>query len=370
MAAQSSVSAIYVIAPGGRTATGGMCRMVDYVMSEWESHNRRPPLVLVDSSGPYVKWKMPFYFAKAVARLTYDGLRGRIALLHIHTASHGSVVRKGLLIWLGQLLRVPVVVHMHSGYFVEFYRDLPSFLQRIITVTFRRADRFIVLGDSWRRFFFENVGLDPKRIRVIFNAVSGPAQYQPLMTLPERRRLVFAGLLIEGKGLSELLIALAKLTSWHLDVAGNGDSTPYRRQAELLGIGSQITFHGWLPSADLRRLLAVSHVVVLPSRKEALPMIIIEAMAYGLAVIATSVGAIPDVVTDGVSGLLVPPGNINALTVALATVIDDPDRCVALGAEARRRYQQDFEISTANDRIAATFAELLGQHQFHDTVVQ
>ena len=130
-----------------------------------------------------------------------------------------------------------------------------------------------------------------------------------------------------------MLIALAKLTSWHLDVAGNGDSTPYRRQAELLGIGSQITFHGWLPSADLRRLLAVSHVVVLPSRKEALPMIIIEAMAYGLAVIATSVGAIPDVVTDGV-------------------------------------YQQDFEISTANDRIAATFAELLGQHQFHDTVVQ
>lgn len=107
-------AAIYVVSPGGRHATGGICRMVDNLMTEWEQRERQPSLVLVDSYGNKGKGHMPAYFAAAFWCVLYNGLRGRIGLLHLHMAECGSVLRKGMLVWLARLLGVPAVVHVHG----------------------------------------------------------------------------------------------------------------------------------------------------------------------------------------------------------------------------------------------------------------
>lgn len=353
---------IFVVAPGGRTATGGMCRMVDYFMTEWEARGRQPPLLLVDSSGPYVKWKMPFYFAGAFLRLLVEGLRGRIGLLHIHVSERGSVLRKGLLTRLGRALRVPVILHMHGADFAEFYEGLPTPARGMVTRTFRLAARFIVLGQAWRHFFIEQVGLDPGRVVTLHNAVPGPA------SIPERSgdgacRIVFAGVLSERKGLKELLSALGtdplKHMSWHLEVAGNGEQGPFREQAQTLGFEDKVRFHGWVDQDGMRRLLSGCDIMVLPSRNEGLPMIIIEAMAHGLAVVSTPVGSIRDALEDGVTGLLVPPKDVAALAQALARLIEDPATRRSMGAAGRARWTQHFEISRLNDRLQTVFAETM-----------
>ena len=101
--------------------------MVDNFMTEWEQRERRPPLVLVDSYGNKGKGYMPAYFVSAFWCVLINGLCGRIGLLHLHMAECGSVLRKGLLLWLARLLRVPAVVHVHAAEFVDFYAALPRF---------------------------------------------------------------------------------------------------------------------------------------------------------------------------------------------------------------------------------------------------
>ena len=83
-------------------------------MTEWEQRERQPSLVLVDSYGNKGKGHMPAYFAAAFWCVLYNGLRGRIGLLHLHMAECGSVLRKGMLVWLARLLGVPAVVHVHG----------------------------------------------------------------------------------------------------------------------------------------------------------------------------------------------------------------------------------------------------------------
>jgi glycosyltransferase involved in cell wall biosynthesis len=364
---------IYVVAPGGRSATGGMCRMVDYTMAEWEAAGRLPRMRLVDSTGPYIKWRQPFHFASALGRVLTDGLRGRIALLHIHAAERGSVLRKALFIHLADLLGVPSVIHMHAAGFEAFYGRAPGFVRRAVTRAFRKASRFIVLGGETARYFVETVGLDRDRVAVVRNAVpdpdatlgalsgtlSGTAWREPHAVC----HLAFVGALIERKGLAELIAALAHPQMpdqrWHLNIAGNGDPAPWRKLAEQHGVADRVTFHGWLDSAGVQRLLAVSDALVLPSWAEGLPMVVIEAMAHGLPVVCTPVGAVREAVEDGATGLLVPPGDPASLAHALARLVRSPALRRRLGQAGRQRYVAEFGIVRLNDRLEGVFAEAL-----------
>ena len=143
IAATRRPAEIYVVSPGGRSAPGGISRMVDYFMSEWEQQKRLPSLTLIDSYGTRGKWHIPAYFLGAFCRVLLDGGLGRIAVLHLHTAERGSVVRKGMFILLARMLRIPTVVHMHGAEFADFYQALPSVLRRLVSAVFRLADRCI-----------------------------------------------------------------------------------------------------------------------------------------------------------------------------------------------------------------------------------
>jgi glycosyltransferase involved in cell wall biosynthesis len=366
MARSIPLPSIHVVAPGGRTATGGMCRMVDHMMTEWAAAGREPALTLVDSTGPYVKWRQPFQFAAALARVLVAGLRGRIALLHIHVAERGSVLRKAAFIHLGCALGVPCVVHMHGAGFVASYDAASPLVRRAVTHAFRKARRFVVLGSAWERYFVETVGLDRERVVVVRNAVPDPAP-PPDRPASHACRLAFVGALVERKGLGELIEALADPwmfgLAWRLDVAGNGDPAPWRKRASDLGLASRITFHGWLDGAGVQRLLAASDALVLPSRAEGLPMVVIEAMAHGLPVVCTPVGTVPDAVTDGVNGLLVPPRDVEALADALARVAGDAALRRRLGRAGRERFLAEFGMSRQNDLLARIFEDAMREAQ-------
>jgi hypothetical protein len=121
--ARRSAGKIYVISCGGRTGPGGMPRMVDYYMTEWEAQGRAPQLMLIDSTGPSYDWRrqplsaiwrQPIYCFRALAQVAGAGLLGRVAGLHIHMAERGSVFRKAAFIYIGRLLKRPVVIHMHA----------------------------------------------------------------------------------------------------------------------------------------------------------------------------------------------------------------------------------------------------------------
>lgn len=340
--------AVYIVAPGGLDDRAGIGRLVTSVTRFWCGHDTGPSFRVVDPYGPAVLAIAPLYFARALVTILWDAWRGRIALLHVHMSSKGSVLRKGIIMRLGTRLRLPVIVQLHGTDFDRFYRWLPGFAQQALRRTLGQAHSVLVPGAYWHRVMVDELGLAPSHVQVLPNAVRVPR------ALPERSqhpgcRILFLGRLTASKGVPELLDALAdrrlRDLDWQARLAGPGDVDGVRRRAAALGIGHRVEVSGWVPEIEARRLLGASDIFVLPSHFEGLSMALLEAMAFGLAVIATPVGATEDAIADGVSGVLVPVGDRDALARALGRVTGDAALRGALQANARRRACDLFDIA-------------------------
>ncbi|MDB5318294.1 MAG: glycosyl transferase family 1 [Rhodospirillales bacterium] len=356
---------VYVIAPGGTTAVGGMARFTDYVTRDWSTEQTGIELIVVDSTGPYVKWKMPFHFASAVLRVLIDGLRGRIDLLHINMTEYGSVARKLILLQLGRALGIPSVIHMHAANFVAFFEWLPPLVQRAVVRSMGHARRIVVLGRFWAEYM-ERIGISPVRITIIRNAVPGP-ETALVREGSGTCRILFLGALTERKGIPELIQAAGSEAmrglDWVMLIAGNGDPDPWRAQAVRLGVEDRVRFIGWVDSPRARNLLTESDIFVLPSRNEGLPMAILEAMAFGLPVVATPVGDIREAVEHGVTGLISPTQDPGALADALARLVRDPGYRLLLGQQGYTVFRRDFDIAVLNRALARLFAESMQERE-------
>jgi glycosyltransferase involved in cell wall biosynthesis len=121
--------------------------------------------------------------------------------------------------------------------------------------------------------------------------------------------------------------------------------------ASELGIVERITFTGWLDSPAVHDLLELSDILILPSHEEGLPMAIVEAFAYGVAVIASSVGAIPEIVIDRETGLLVKAGDVQGLAESIAALCEDAALRRQLAQAARKTWESQLEIASYTERL-------------------
>jgi phosphatidyl-myo-inositol dimannoside synthase len=158
-------------------------------------------------------------------------------------------------------------------------------------------------------------------------------------------RLLFVGRLVERKGVTYLLDALVRLPAPQpvtLEVVGDGsERAALEARAEQLGLAERVAFHGFVPDAELARLYAACDALVLPAvvdakgDTEGLGVVLIETLAHGKPVIASDVGGIPDVVKDHATGLLVPPGDADALGGAILELAGHPALARELGSRGR-----------------------------------
>jgi glycosyltransferase involved in cell wall biosynthesis len=160
-------------------------------------------------------------------------------------------------------------------------------------------------------------------------------------------RLLFVGRLAEQKGLPILLDALAKVEGATLDIAGDG---PERKMLEQkvndLNISERVKILGYQSQPQVRALLKQADVFVMSSFAEGLPVVLMEAMAAGVPVVATWVAGIPEIVRDERNGLLIPPGDANALAQAIRRLLNDPDLRNQFASAGREKIEQDFNIET------------------------
>ena len=296
-------------------------------------------------------------FAHGLGRYVAEVLLRRPDLVHIHMSSAGSFVRKAALAWLAYLLRVPVVLHVHSGRFHLFHERGPAPLRRVIRATLTRADVVIALGELMRTrlaVIAPDARLtslpNPVPIALVTRRAAGAAPH-----------VVFLGRIWAKKGAFALVEAWAKAggSAGHLTMAGDGEPERARQAARELGVADSVTVHGWLSPDEVADLLADADVLALPSENEGQPMVVLEAMSRGLAVLATRVGGIPELVTDGVEGLLVPPDDAGALADALGELLADEGRRRALGEAGAARARAEFAADTVAARIEDLYHEVL-----------
>ncbi len=277
-----------------------------------------------------------------------------VALLHVHIASDASFWRKALFIVPAHLLRVPYILHMHGGDFAAFYRNRCGPLARaFLRYLYRNAQEVVALSDEWRDALF--AAIPGIRLVVVPNPVEVPASPAPLTGQPPR--VLYLGVVKEAKGSYDLLRAwpavLRANPGARLVLAGSGELDRARALAAELGISESVDTPGWTAGEAKAKLLREAVLFVLPSHFEALPMAVLEAMAVGLPVVATSVGGIPDAIVDGRDGVLIPAQDPQALADALQGLLADSPRRHALGGAARRRAMETFSAGVVVPRIEA-----------------
>ncbi|GAA1084004.1 glycosyltransferase family 4 protein [Tsukamurella spumae] len=296
-----------------------------------------------------------------MARGTVAVARGDADVLHVHLSHGGSVLRKAPLLWAARLRGVPAVIHGHSFDFGGWMARLPRPVRTLVRAALP-ADRWLVLGAGLAAEYTAALRLDPARVQVLYNPVppAAPGAPAPGPDGAARVEALALGRLGVRKGSYDLIAAITELAPavrdrLHVTLAGDGEVAQVRAAAQALG--PAVTVRGWAGPAERDALLAAAEVFTLPSYDEGLPMALLEAMAAGLAPLTTPVGGIPEAVTDGVDGLLVPPGDVPALAAALTRLVEDPALRHRLSDGARARAA-DFGIAEWHGRLSGLWTSL------------
>jgi len=287
-------------------------------------------------------------FALAVVRLVVFCLRPGPRVVHIHVTVRGSLARKALLVLVARLLRRPVLLHVHAGgpEVLEAAESLPAPARRLLGAAFRRAGRVVSVSTAGAAAFDRVFGT--RGSAALPNPA--PAPDPPASGDAEAERaggpvVYLGGFADPVKGGAVLVEALPALRALAPDaevlLAGPGEP-PAR------AVGDGVRWGGFLGPAAKADALARAAAFVLPSTSGGLPMALLEAMASGAPVVATRVGGVPDVLADGREGVLVEPGDPDALARAVAALLSDRDRARRLADAARARCA---ELSP--ERIAA-----------------
>jgi glycosyltransferase involved in cell wall biosynthesis len=347
---------VFLATPFGANGPGGIDRLTDLMVAGMDE---RPDLgidvVRLVTRGRHGLVRGAFVYAAAMARFWLAAKSGHVDLIHINLASGGSVFRKAMLARFAKRLGIPYVVHMHSGRFDQFWKDAGPRLAVAIDRLFADSNAIIVLGKYWTNMVTSRVPSAGTRIVVLPNATA----QQSCDCEPAGNglvRITFLGKLGPNKGTQLLLEALASLRDrrdWTATIGGNGAVEESRVFAAQLGIADRVVFPGWLDARAVAKQLGQTDIFVLPSLSEGLPMAILEAFAWGIPVIATPVGCVPEVIKHNQNGLIVPVGDVPELAQALRRLIQHPTLRRTLGDAARQDHAMRFDINIYLPRLAA-----------------
>lgn len=318
--------------PGGVRRAAGLCRTL------WRN-----------AGGGAVRHAA--YLLEAVA-LRRRLRRDPVAHLHAHFSTNAAAVA----LMCRALGGPPYSITVHGP--DEFFEPLRSSLGlKVAGAAFVACiSRFcrhqcMVFSDRehWGKLRIVHCGIDPARYGTPRREAGGA-------------RVLFIGRLSALKGPMTLVDAFARVLETHpgaeLTLIGDG---PERRaleeRARVLGCAAQVRFTGYLSQDEVADTLAQADLFVLPSLAEGVPVVLMEAMASRIPVVTTRITGIPELVEDGVSGRLVPPGDSDALAEAISSLLADPDLRARMGAAGRDRVAQDFDVSLEAARLLSLFRE-------------
>jgi glycosyltransferase involved in cell wall biosynthesis len=262
-------------------------------------------------------------------------------IVHVHFSERAGFYRESMFMLLATAFGVRTVFHSHAAEFVPFYEKQPRLLQRYVRFALSQPSVLVTLAASWQQYF-RQLALRV-RIEVLRNPVS-----VPLFTHSSHERpiVLMLGQLGQRKGTYDLLKVVPRIVREFPDVmfwlGGDGELT---RTADLIrqhAWGSHVSLLGWVQEEAKHRALSEASVFVLPSYHEGLPVAVLEAMAYALPVITTPVGGIVDLIEDGQTGILIQPGDIDALADSLYKLLANPALGQALGQRAREHVHDAF----------------------------
>lgn len=280
----------------------------------------------------------------------------QVDLVHINMASDVSLYRKIPFICLTKLFGKKLVIHQHGGNIKQFYySDCSPKRRKFIQKILKKADAFIVVA-SYLKDIFKDI-VEEEKIIVLPNAIEIPENIQKEYT---EQNLLFLGRLCKEKGIHELLDAVKELKcdfpNLHLYLGGVWVEEELERKARQYE--DYVHYLGWVDAEQKDKYLKTCNIFVLPTYFEGLPMSLLEGMAYGCACVASEVGGIPQVMTNGKDGILIPAKDRIALKNAISMMLEDSSLQKELGNNARKTVEEYYDINKSVQKLVVIYNEI------------
>lgn len=298
-----------------------------------------------------------------VCRTIYAAVRillcaRRDTIIHVHLASSGSTLRKSVVFLAARVRHLPTLIHLHGGGYERYLSN--SFVGRWLAKwMFTKCDSVLVLSESWRLFVERELGRSDAV--VMPNPVVVPPEPTDMVSPPS---VLFVGHLQREKGVFDLVSAIAQLqedgrTDIQWVLVGDDPKGEVRAIVQALPEPEMVRLTGWLRGHQVEDLLRHAWVFCLPSYMEGKPVALLEAMAHGLACVATPVGGIPELVISGRTGVIVPVGDTGALAMALGDLVAAPKTCRQLGSRGRDLIRRDYDALTVSQCLMVVYEGIL-----------
>ena len=296
------------------------------------------------------KLRKVWYVARAM--LQYLIMLPFYDIVHIHFSLKGSARRKYPFFRLAKIYGKKTVIHLHCG------SQIDEIWSSVYQKMFEQCDCGVLLSENLKNKIEEHIGKTDK-LTVLYNPC-------PIITDTQHYRkqnqILFSGTLYEGKGYKDLIRAFAmisgKYPDWKIVLAGNGEIDQAKTLALEVGISDQIVLLGWVKDEAKHKAFSEAKALCLPSYAEGFPMAVLDAWAYGLPVITTPVGGIPDIAHDGENMLLFEPGDIEKLSECLERVISDHELRSKLTEQSLLLAKTTFNLNTITNQLSNIYVDL------------
>jgi glycosyltransferase involved in cell wall biosynthesis len=340
---------------------GGVAAVVNIYLAAWDPGKYDVKHIATFVNGP--KFVKLLVALRAIVQFFYWVCRWKPNILHMHFSSNASFYRKSLFVVLAKIIRLKTILHCHAPDFDVFYGRRSALGQRYIHAILNYADRLLVVAEQWRRYF-EHLALDVP-VLTLYNPVvypsdtSHPTDHRPVV--------LSLGRLGQRKGTYDTLQAIPQVLETCPEAefwfGGDGDVEQVRSILSATSWGKQVRLLGWVRGKEKEETLAQASVFLLPSYHEGLPVALLEAMACGLPVISTPVGGIPELVIDGETGFLIPPGDTRAMARKVTALLSDAELRGRIGTNARRCIKDKFEAKAIIEQLFSVYDTLMSESE-------
>lgn len=304
-----------------------------------------------------------FYFLRGL--IQYMLLLPFYDLVHIHVSEPVSALRKLPFAAWAQIWHKKTIVHFHS---FSPNTTIHSKYRWAYKYLFTNAHNIITLSEYWRKVVAEEFSLN-NTVTVIYNPcitkISGKAvgNTEDDRFKPKFHSILYAGTVNHRKGYADMIRAFAQIAiehqDWQIVFAGNGEIENGKKLADELGINNQTLWLGWVNGEDKDKAFREAAIFCLPSYAEGFPMSVLDAWSYGLPVITTPAGGIPDVAKDGENMLLFNPGDITGLANCMERMISDKNLRRKISRASFGFAQTTFNIETINKELENLYETVL-----------
>ncbi|MCI0514432.1 glycosyltransferase family 4 protein [candidate division KSB1 bacterium] len=299
--------------------------------------------------------------------------RHSVAIVHIALSSYHSFFKSALFLILARSTRRQVILHLHGGAFDRFYRQRAPLLQKLIRWTFRQSQVVVTLSHYWQNFVRQDLQVTPEKCVILYNCYgldfsqlpTAWSDFQAARTQPPWQ-ILFIGGLNTKKGVLDLVQIGAQLQQQGIDFEINilggeqepGFLTQLQAAIQRQDLAARIHLVGIATGETKRAYFQRSHLLVFPSYVENFPVVVLEAMRAGLPIVATPVGAIPELVQEGENGFLVTPGAIDLFVEKIVYLMSHPEIAQTIGAANLELAQRDFNPRDYGARLTRIYDAL------------